>query len=304
MTVVRLGVIALLAAGAACIENYNGSKIELFLHGGVHVPGDDPPGFGRPPSDTHYELYVVKDDAAFKVAEFDIGPAIRRGDPCFIEMEDALFPGLHSTMIVEKLKEAATADGTVTPIEAGDIAVAKIRVANMGALENALKVLSVHEPGLTARIVAEKTAAIPAPALIDDASNAQRLAACNAFFAEHPGYYVGTDKILTIPINGTYIGLVEAQDPRNNGLLGGGQIDVPASFPDFDAMRINWNFNDPDDPRRAALSPSTIGWHYMSGKAVRRVRQVINVTLVNQDFGQITGEVSVYTQLADDDVHF
>jgi hypothetical protein len=289
----------------ACVENSNGSKVELFLRGGVHVPGDDPPGFGRPPSDTHYELYVVKDTAVFKLGEFDIRPAIKRSDPCFVEEAGARFAGLHSTRVVDKLREAALADGTVSDLEAGDIALASSRVANMAALEAALKALTAHEPGLTDAMVAERLTAVPPADLIDDASNAARLAACQAIWRDHPGYYVGTDKITTIPLNGTYLGMVEGADPRNGIFVGGAAIDTDISFPGFDGMRINWSFNDPADPRRASYPPSNIGWHYMSGDTVVRVRGVYNLSLANQDFGRvISGDVSVYTELGRDDVHF
>jgi hypothetical protein len=303
----RAHLLVLLAAGA-CVESHNGSKVELLLRGGVHVPGTEPPTPGQPPSDTHYELYVVKGVGVFKIAEIDIRPAIKLSDPCFIEEAGARFEGLHSTRIVAKLTEAATADGEVSEREAGEIADARARVGNMPALEAALKVMALHQPGLTEARIAQLTApanGVPPADLIDDASNAARLRACQAIWRENPGYYVGTDKITTIPLNGTYLGMVEAMDPRNGGFLGGGAIDVDASFPDFDALRINWNFNDPADPRRASFPPSEIGWHYMAGPAVQRVRGVINVSLVNQDHGRrISGEASVYTELARDDVNF
>jgi hypothetical protein len=298
-----MGLFALVNTG--CVENFNGSKVEMFLSGGVHVPGDDPPGFGRPPSDTHYELYVLKDMAVFKLAEFDIRPVIRRDDPCFIEEPGSRFEGLHSTRIVEKLREAALADGTVDDTEAGDLALASVRVANMPALESTLKVITLHEPGLTERALAERTAAVAAANLIDDASNAARLSECQAIWREHPGYYVGTDKITTDPLAGTYLGMVEGADPRNNIFVGGAALDTDISFPGFSGMRINWSFNDPEDPRRASYPPSTTGFHYMAGDTVQRVRGVYNLSLANQDFGQsISGEIAVYTELGRDDVHF
>ncbi len=296
-----------LGLATSCVENHNGSKLEILLHGGVHIPGTEPPTDGQPPSDTHYELYVVKGTGVFEIAEIDIRPVIKRSDPCFIEEAGTRFAGLHSTRIVDKTIEAAKADGQVTDLEAGEIADAEARLGNMPALEAALKAMTVHEPGLTEARIAELTspANVPPADLMDDASNAARLAACQAIWRQHPGYYVGTDKITTIPLNGTYIGMVEGTDPRNGSFLGGGQISTDVSFPDFDAMRLNWNFNDPADPRRASYPPSEIGWHYMAGRAVQRVRGVYNVSLVNQDFGRrISGEVAVYTNLAEDDVHF
>jgi hypothetical protein len=288
----------------ACVDNFNGSKIELYLHGGVQVPGDNPAGNGRPPSDTHYEIWIGKDQSAFHIADFDIRPAIDTGDPCFIEEEGARFQGLHATRIVERTIAAAMADGTVTDREAGDIASAQVRLANMAPLQATLKVLALHEDGLTAAVLAPLLATVPEASATDDASNAQRLAVCKSIWSKHPGYYVGTDKSLTIPLGGTYYGLVEAMDPRNGAFLGGGQIDSDASFPDFDSFRIAWSWNDPDDPRRAAYPPTTSGYYYMAGTPVERVRGVINVTVANSDFSQISGEVSIFTNLGHDDVHF
>jgi hypothetical protein len=288
----------------SCVKSFDGSKIELYLHGGVQVPGDDPSGYGRPPSDTHFEIWVARDQSAFHVFDFDLRPVIDINDPCFIEEEGSRFQGLHSTKIIDKLTEAAMADGKVTDREAGDIASARIRVANMGALAATLKVITLHEAGLTNAKLRDALANIPTPDKTDDATNLARLAACKAVWSAHPGYYVGTDKTLAVPLAGTYYGMAEGVDPRNNAFLGGGQVDSDLSFPNFDALRINWNWNDPNDPRKASLPPTNDGYHYMAGTPVMQERGVINVTLVNHDFSQISGDVSIFTNLGQDDVHF
>jgi hypothetical protein len=293
---------AVVAGTSACVDPFGGSKIELFLHGGVQVPGNDG-AEGRPPSDTHYEMYVVRETSVFKLIEFEIRPAVSRADKCFIEMDGDRFPGLHSTQIASKLIAVASANGrTPSDADAADIALAQVRVGNMGAIEG-LKVLTSHEAQLTDGTIATLWQQVPDPSLIADDANAARLAACHQIFAAHPGYYVGTDKILSLPINGTYYGIVEGMDPRNMALLGGASFSVDASFPEFDALRVNWNFNNPNDPRRAGYSPSNIGWHYMSGTPFVRTRGVINVTVRHQDFPQISGDIAIYTGLEDDSVH-
>ena len=289
---------------ASCVDNFNGSKIELYLHGGVQVPGDDPSGDGRPPSDTHYEIYIAKDRSVFHIIDFDIRPVIDTSDPCFIEEAGERFAGLHSTKIVAKTTEAAMADGTVTDREAGDIASAQARFANMGLLQGALKVLTFHEAGLTNATVAASIADVPPPDMTDDATNARRLQLCQAAWKQHPGYYVGTDKVLTIPLNGIYYGIVAGNDPRNGSFLGGGSVDTDVAMPEFDSFRVNWNWNAPDDPRAGGYAPSNIGYHYMAGTPVDRVRGVINVSIVNEDFTQIAGDVSIFTNLGEDDVNF
>src|SRR5262245_22255718 len=290
-------------AAMSCVEPFRGSKIELYLRPGVQVPGDADPGGGRPPSDTHYELYVVKDAAVFKLAEFHIRPAIVVTDKCFIEDETSRFPGLHSTRFADKLTEAAMADGNVTDQEAGEIASARARVCVTPSLQANLKVLTRHEPGLTDTALAALVADVPAPDDIRDEANAERLQKCRAAFAQHPGYYVGTDKILTIPINGTYLGIVEGRDPRNNSFLGGAAIDVDEQLSAFDILRITWQFNDPADPRRPPLASAT-GYFYMAGAPFQRVRGVINVSMRNPEFSPLAGEAAIYTDLADDNVHF
>jgi hypothetical protein len=292
------------ALSTACVDNFDGSKIELLLNGGVDVPAD-PPGSGRPPSDTHYEIWIARDQSVFHITDFDIHTAISRSDPCFIEEEGSRFPGLHSTQIANKLIAVATAGGrTPTDEEAGEIAQAKVRVGNMTLLESSLKVFTAHEAGLTEAQITALTADVPTPDRTDDASNAERLAKCKAVWHDHPGYYVATDKVLAIPLNGTYYGLINGTDPRNGALVGGGSIDVGASFPVFDAMRIVWNWNDPNDARKDGFPPTSSGYYYMAGTPVMIVRGTINVSLVNQDFARIGGEASIYTNLGRDDVHF
>jgi hypothetical protein len=300
-------VVVVILGGAllsACVDNFNGSVIELYLHGGVQVPGDDPGGFGRPPSDTHYEIYVGKDSSVFHVIDFDIRPVIDMANPCFIEEAGARFAGLHSTQIVAKTIDAAMADGTVDDVEAGDIANAMTRFANMGLLQASLKALTLHEAGLTNAVLDDLLQTVPPADMTDDATNAQRLAVCQAIWRKHPGDYVGTDKVLSVPLNGVYYGLVQATDPRNGSFLGGGSVDSSLALDAFDSFRVNWNWNDPADARKANYPPSTIGYHYMAGKPVQRERGVTNVSIVNDDFTQIAGDVSIFTNLGEDDVHF
>jgi hypothetical protein len=291
-------------ACAACVDNFTGSKIELLLHGGVDVPGDTAAG-GAPPTDTHYEIWVTRDQAAFHIVDFEIHPVISTSDPCFIEEAGARFAGLHSTQIVKKLVAVATDGGrTPTPQDAADIELAKIRVGYQPQLEATLKVFTLHEPGLTQATITQLTADVPPANQIDDASNADRLAKCQAVWRQHPGYYVATDKVLTLPLNGTYYGIVQGMDPRNQALLGGGSIDVDASFPEFDALRISWDWNDPNDTRKGNYPPTNTGHYYMAGPPVMIVRGVINVSLVNEEFSRIGGEASIFTDLGRDDVHF
>jgi hypothetical protein len=296
----------LLAAAASlisCVEPFDGSKVEILLRSTILLPGDDG-RFGRPPSDTHFVLYAVKDESVFPLRQFDVKPVINRVDRCFIEEEGTRFPGLHSTRIEEKLRQVALADGQVTAEEAGDIATAQRRLSVLPALEAQVRVITAHEPGLTDRTIATFQMTLPPPEMIDDATNLNRLGACRTFFAEHPEYYVGTDKRLAIPINGVYFGVVEGRDPRNNGNLGGAAFDVPFNLDGVDALRLNWDFNDPNDTRRPMFGDSTVGYHYMSGRPTSRLRGVTNFAMRHVDVAQNSGEIAIFTNIGDDEVNF
>jgi hypothetical protein len=307
---VRWQALAALVLAAGCVEPFDGSKMEILLGNSAHIPGDDPAGGGRPPSDTHYEIFVIKDDRSFKVAEFELVFVIDPSDRCFIEDEDAVYPGLHSTQLPVRLEADLTAGGhTPDEVEAGDIYLAQKRVyQDFALLTNetlGVKTLVSHEPGLTlaGREALYDAASVPDPLLTDDASNEQRLAACNAVFDAHPLIYVGNDKVFSLPLNGVFFGNASGRDPRNSAPTGGAKFDVAEVLDDFDVMRVNWQFNDLGDARVAQYGESPLGYHYLAGNPILRTRGVINVVLLN-NFFSIRGDVSIFTDLAQDDVMF
>jgi hypothetical protein len=303
-----LGALAALIS-TACVEPFDGSKVQLLLGGGVHVPGEGDPGDGRPPADTHYSIFVLRDDAFFKMIDFDIKRVIDRADPCFIEDDESRFPGLHTTMwglkTIEAAQDASSEGGEpVTDQEAGDIAVAEIRVANLPRLEDAVRAVVKHQDGLVEATLEARHAAIVAAAPIDDMSasaNATRREMCRALYAEFPAYYVGSDKVFTLPINGVLYGMVDGSDPRNAAFLGGSSFNVNATFPAFDSLVVNWDYN---DPALAGADDTDVGYHYMAGRPEYRTRGVVNVPLQNNDYGPIQGEAAIFTDLDGDDVQF
>ncbi len=310
-----VGSFGLLAAASAlaggCVEPFDGSKVEIVMSNTTHIPGDSPGGGGRPPSDAHYEAYILKDNQTFKLFEFDVVFVIDPSDRCFIEDEESIYPGLHATQFPVRLEDDITANGhTPTEDEAGDIYLAQKRVYTDFQLltDDAVGVKSLvsHEPGLTlaGRQMLYDVAQVPDPSETGDDANADRLAACNQVFAEHPLLYVGNDKVFALPLNGDYYGNTKGRDPRNSAPTGGAKFDVSLVLDDFDAMRINWNFNDPADPRAAAYGGSAIGYHYLAGTPILRTRGVVNVILTNNFFGTLRGDVAIFTDLAEDDVMF
>lgn len=302
----RLAAACAAILGTGCVENFDGSKVQLFLAQTVEVPGDDPAGNGRPPSDTHFEMYVVKDLRHFKVFEFEVKPVINRDDPCFIEDAESRYPGLHSTMFAERLIEDETAepDG-IDELEGGDLFLAERRIENMSVLAREVKVIVQYSGLSNGQIQAIYDAAgLPPVEDMSDAANEQRFEICNRLFDENPLMYVGSDKVFSLPLSGEFLGVVEGNDPRNNAYIAGSAWNIDAVLKDFDALRINWNFNDPADPRRANFSPSDVGWHFMSGVPVERVRGVINVPMTHEIFTSISGELAIFPDLSTDDVSF
>lgn len=309
------------ALSVGCVEPFEGSHIEMLLRGGTQVAGD-PGGNARPPSDTHYEIWVQHAGLAFHLFDFNVFTVIDRANPCFIEDSASRYPGLHSTMILEKELFEAGAPNDVSPEEAGIIADAQTRVVNQESLERELKGVTSHQPVLRVSgmvvaypdLYAALGAVVPAPEMIDDASNAARATACQAFFDENPDFYVGNDKVFSLPLNGKLYGMVDGVDPRNSAFVGGAGFDVPQTFREFDSLMINWQFNDPDDPRATSFGPcpmrmpgepcSPIGYHYMAGVPQNRTRRVITIPVRNTDFGNLTGDVAVYPGIDDDQVQF
>lgn len=146
--------------GTACVEPFGGSNIQFTLAGSVHVPGT-PSDFGRPPPSTHYEFYSLDIDSdgrefAVEIAEFDVRPVIERASPCFIEDEESIFPGLHSTRFVDKLAaefgfnrgdfDAANPPAGMSPGDVIDYLTAEVRENNQGRLQGAVKAVTSHSP--------------------------------------------------------------------------------------------------------------------------------------------------------------
>ncbi|MBI4508814.1 MAG: hypothetical protein HY698_04205 [Deltaproteobacteria bacterium] len=334
-------------AQVACIEPFDGSKIELLIQQGARLPKEgtspgcptgttheaDPPNYcqppkGQPPARTHYEMYVVRDNFAFHLVNFEIVPSLRVEDPCFVEDEEARIPftrnssaaGLHSSKWYDKLLEIYTSDkdgekgATVTDNEAGALADARRRTENLKKLQDNVQAIVATpyvrggqsgDPRVElAKLVADKV--IPAASLTDEASNKERLEQCRAFFKKYPLYYVGTDRLISLPINGIYYGVVDGTDPRNSGFIGGASVDVDVKMPEFDLLMITWQWNDPNDKRQEAYGkPLENGHYYMAGAPLRRTRGVINVPMANYLFpNDISGEAAIFTELDEDSVHF
>ncbi len=292
---------------SGCIDTFDGSYVEVLFASGVPVVGSTEAGAA--PDGTHLELYIVKDNASFHLSSFEFVPVVDSSHPCFIETGGEIpfshvsAAGLHVSQWLAKSREVYLEDGVVDDDEAGAIADAEAREVGIGQLEDDVKALvstpygALSDDDLTHADVDALFAELPPNDAMDDASNQQRLELCQEFFSLHPDYYVGSDRLMTRPLNGVFYGVADGSDPRTGGFIGGATLIVDANIRDFDAMRVNWQFNDPNDSRAEALGSSPVGYHFMAGVPETRTRGVVNVSLANSAFSMISAEVAYFSNL-------
>jgi hypothetical protein len=339
---------ASIAAGGGCVESFGGSNLQIDFSEGVPISaGDDADGL-QAPANTYFSFYAVQhiedDDGnvtqsyLFEAHRFEIRPVIDTGSPCFIEIEGAAFPGLHITMYGDEVREdicdrlghdrncfedpldppEGASEGDVTDVLAADI-----RLDNLGDLQSQVKAVTSFSdfayPAAEPDCNATGTQ-IPAPSCTDDASNAQRLAACKALWATgddldgdgNSDIYEGSDKVFTLPNSGKLYGMVEGPNPINSGFVGGATIFVDEVLDGFDAYTIHWQFKDNDgdgEPDYPAgfldtHDASPTGYPFLTGEPENRVRGVINARLTTPFSTSAFAEIAIFADLDDDDVHF
>ncbi len=346
---------------AACVDPFGGSSIVAVFEPGVQAAATDIADAigGRPPPNTYYAFYavdityqtddegnVVEDELGFPIVEtsyayeaqrFEIVPMIKRTSPCFIDLEEARYPGIHVTEEYNKFCEQTGIDCTSTDTildtvadsqqreyDITDVLTAKRRHELLPAIESDLKAVAGvsiavppgEHPGYP---VADECVednpdvdptAIPPPHCIGSESNARRLAICRSYWKEEPTYWEGSDKVYTLPLNGKYYGVVDGTNPKNNGGVSGAQFFDDARLAHFDAFLMNWQYKDanedgepdyPDDYEDT--DKSSIGYHYMQGTPEQLTRGTTSVFLSNRVFN-ITAEINIIDSLGEDDVHF
>ncbi len=338
------------ALAAGCVEAYRGSNLQIDFSVGTPVPdGSDYDG-AKPPDNTYFTFYAVDHvymldgdgnpvlDAAgnpipeqtflFNVTEFELKPLIDVSSPCFIELpadaEDIRsFPGLHVTMFEEKLKEVTNISdpfdppSDVTEGDITDVLNAGRRMGLLVRLQNEVTSVASFTDFAYPAAQADCDATgeqIPAPTCTDDASNEQRLRACEAIWEANPNLYEGSDKVFTLPLNGRFFGMVEGPNPVNGGFVGGSTIFVDDVLSEADAFTIKWQFKDGDDDGEPdypadffddpAHVESETGYDFVTGRPESRVRGVINTRMVSPYAAGVFAEVAIFSGLGDDDVNF
>jgi hypothetical protein len=302
------------------------------------LAGDALPLNGRPPAGTFYAFYAIEterdengaviDSFAYEVQRFEIRPLLLKDSPCFIEHAERPYPGLHVTEEPNRLREdlgimdplnapEGTDEGLIT-----DILTSDTRIGFLSDLQNNVKAVTSFSnalpPGVNPNYPVAAGCAgdgidpnsIPPASCIDDDSNRQRLAVCQAFWDEFPDYYEGSDLVFTLPLNGKWAGAVTGNNPKNAGFLGGANFFPPVALNHFEQFVMTWqykDFNDDGEPDYPASVPAAdrapIGVLYMSGTPIHKTRGVINVPMQHPVF-PISGEAAIFPDLGEDDVHF
>ena len=339
---VRLFVLAAsLGATTACIEPYGGSNVQIDFSTPTPAaarPGETPEA-NQPPAGTHMVLYatdykyetdaeggLVRDETTgaphvleatvFRIKEFELQPVINLDSPCFIDLEETRFPGLHVTQFARAVREQTGLvnvgdefDPTKDQGDVQDVLTAERRMEVLPLLRSRLKAVTSYAPHTYPAVdpagacinAGGDPSRIPPPSCIDAESNAVRLRLCEAeWAAAGPDFYEGSDKVFTIPLSGKFFGLVEGDNPINSGPVGGASMYVDYNLAGMDVFQINWEYNDPSaDPM-----PQEFGHHFLQGFPLRVTRGVINSRMVNLNDSQISASLAVFADLGDDDVHF
>jgi hypothetical protein len=327
--------LALLASTPACVDSFKGSNVQIDLSPGAPIqvsPGATPQA-GEFPANTHYALYAVQNtvddqgtitgDTLYQLTTFEVHPIVNLSSPCFIDVgEHVPHPGLHVSQFAAQIaKDTGISDIANPPPDSTaaqqiDAATAIQRQMNVAALASASGIRAITSasagtyPAVAAKCVVDDPGGdptlIPPPTCTDDESNKQRLTVCEAAWSASgsagPNYFEGTDRILTLPLNGTTYGVVTGRNPINLAPVGGSQFFVPQVLDNVDAFAIYVAQDGSDDlVLGTPVDPGTLAYY---GKPTFDTRGVAHVHLTSPLSTQLTADMAVFSNLDQDNVHF
>jgi len=314
-----------LSLSAACVNGFSGSNLEIDFASTTQVLASPyVPDPNDLPSDQHFTLYAFQnghDEAGdpvgflFAVQAFELRHIVDLGSPCFIDVGDHVpHPGLH----VSQYKNVILADnGYTVPCDSPaaclanpppgatmqqmvDAATAVQRDLDVQALAGDMGI-KVVVSATTTRYGAVATDCngpedqIPPPTCTDDASNARRLALCQATWQSDPDLFEGTDRVLTQPLNGTTYGTVDGINPISLSAVGGAGFYVNDVLDNNSGYAIYQETNGGPTPGQLILY----------GVPTMPTRGVFHVHMTNPDSpGAATADMAIFADLGDDNVQF
>lgn len=295
----------------ACVDGFRGSNVLVDMS--FATPAQAPPGAvvgpNQLPANTHYRLYAIQEDGdreyTFEAQRFEVHAIIDPTSPCFIDAgEHVQFPGLHVSQFNAKTQEVTGITNimdpppTATEQQRIDAATAIQRMANIDALTGSMgiKVLTSASATPYPAVDADCTGTgLPPSTCTDDAANARRLRICRETWAADPMLYEGTDRVLTVPLNGTTFGFVVGVNPINMAPVGGAQLFVDEALGSTDEYAIYYQTDGVEDD---------LGTLVLSGRPESPTRGVRHVHMTSPLSPNLTADLAVFEDLGEDDVQF
>jgi hypothetical protein len=316
-----------------CVEEFHGSELQIDFSQGTPSQASNflPQSSTELPSNIHFTLYASSVDMdangmnvgnTYAIQTFEIHRLVDLASPCFIDVGDFVpFPGLHVSKYADKMMEKYMLTDLANPGNAS--MQAQIEVATAVQRENTVELMASDmgpvgvvswSGGAYGEVAADcnDTTKIPAPSCMDDASNARRLQMCQTEWKNNNLLFEGTDRVLTLPLNGTTYGFVEGMNPLNLAPIGGAAFFVDESLADFKTYALYWQFDDvngdgmPDyPPSFPATDRHELGQLFMYGNATAPTRGVQHVHMVNplKPTTQYA-EMAIFPNIDQDSVHF
>lgn len=308
-TVTRYSFALCLLAG--CVDGFKGSNVQFDFKSGTPVQASSYAAAkpGQLPANSSLALYALDESTSqtslFEIQRFEIHRIVDLASPCYIDVgEHVPHPGLHvsqfATVIAKDdgIPDVQNPPASSTMEQQEEVATAEQRMINVAkyASNAGLEVITSASPATYPAVDADcNGSGLPPPMCTDDASNARRLAACQAAWAADPALYEGTDRVLVSPLAGTAYGMVDGVNPVNLGAVGGAQFFVDTNLVDFSAYAI-YQRTDGDTGTGSLL--------YYGKVKPDVVRGVTHAQLVNQTDSTLTVELAIFDDLGNDDVSF
>jgi hypothetical protein len=302
--------LAIAFASAGCIDSFAGSNVQFDFAPSMFVqasPGMTPTAT-QLPSDIHFTFYAIENDAMasrlFAVQQFEIHRIVDLNSPCYIDVGDHVpFPGLHVSQYAKMIEmqtgiaDPANPPAGATEAQKIDVATAVTRMTNVGLLASdaGIAVISsasaANYPPVATDCIGP---GIPPATCTDDASNARRLQMCQQFWHDNPGYFEGTDRVLTEPLAGTTHGFVDGTNPINFAPVGGAQFFANTDLGGITDYALYYQHDGMPDP----------GTLLMYGTATTPTRGVLHVHMANPAVPTASADVAIFTNLDDDSTNF
>jgi hypothetical protein len=297
---------------AGCVENFDGSNVQIDLNPGTppQAPQGRAPQGREFPTNVHFRLYAIQEvaqgDALFELRRFEIHRIVDLTSPCFIDAgPNVPFPGLHVSQFERKMSERTGITDVAAPPPGATLeqqieqATAVQRMANVQALagDAGIKVVTSASPGVYPAVDAACDGdGLPPPSCIDDASNARRLERCRQAWTADPLLFEGTDRVLTSPLGGTTFGFVVGLNPVTPVPVGGAQLFVDDALEGVDEYAIYFQTDGLDEP----------GTQFLAGRpSAGATRGVTHVHMESPLFPDLVeAELAIFADLDEDDVHF